>query len=175
MRAACERRVEAQSNVLIQSLSSFLSRDVRSLSDSEKSTVRSALARLVPETASDEPWWWDRDYQTWYIWRISGSPDYLLVFQARPLISIPGVSKARVYFLSLSGQTLGKSEFETGYRIDILGANLERSVSGGMFLKIETRRSLSGMDIRWRYYEVGTYKLQLIRLEDSKGNVVKED
>lgn len=141
--------------------------DFRSLSGMEYKSAMHELKTLAPDVEFHNPW---------YLWKYEeNGRHYALVFSGFPLNNIPGCSKAQVVFVdSQAGSTVAVDTFSTGWRIDLRSAILQkRKGFGAPVLKVNSFPSSMGRDIVRQYYSVDDTGASLIRLEDSKGNVVR--
>jgi hypothetical protein len=150
-------------------LDRFKDRDLRTLSEAERSELR----KLFP-VASGNP----RISRPWYCWKDAstpGNPRFIL-FQGNKLVNIPGGSSAFVNVQTRSG--VESFVFLTGWRIDLLSATwrqdpvLKRFIidvcsSGGA-----ENSGQNGRDISHQFYGLIGNKLALLRLEDSNGKLV---
>lgn len=160
--------------IQVRRLASYDSQDIRKLDEDERQRVESLVVDLIPDAA--EVWGDDPKGRTfifrrpWYVWRPATTGPYLIVFVGDPLITIPGGSGAGIYLLDWQGRLVGKNEFGTGYRIDIVDASFDEQTFGFPCVTIATD-PLWG-DIRRQHYALIDGKVELLRLEDSDGKII---
>jgi hypothetical protein len=112
----------------------------------------------------------------WHVWKFSTPKNEAryVVFSGRHLFSIPGESSASVHLVSASGAELASWRFSTGYRSDIKSASMsfdDRMQS--QLIVVSSAPSIGGADVRKQYFALVDDKLYFIRMEDSKGRLVR--
>ena len=107
----------------------------------------------------------------WFVWRVpTGNGERLVLFQGERIWSIPGTSNARVYLFDMAGRLAGQSSFSTGWRIDIVDAEIVTDkIEGETLIRVSTAPVINGADIAKQYYAIVDDAPVLLRLEDSSG------
>ncbi len=157
-------------------LAEFAGKDLRTLNEAEVNQSGELIAALIdePQEPLGVPFGLGSLYgfESWYVWRPVSLDAYLILFQGRHLISIPGTSSARVFMLDPNGNVISRIEFTTGYRTDLVAATFDENDPVFPYIKVETERSINGQDIRWQFYAITNRYLELVRLENKKGDVI---
>lgn len=172
-------------------LDEFVGRDLRKLDDdapkwkqwlghvapskyiNSKSRLYRLLDGILPEKYESTKFFGFFGYQPWHLWRYKedSEPRFILLL-VKPLIIVPGESRAAVHFLSSTGNHLGCSDFSTGWRSDVVDAVLRHEAhvkdpiieiqGSGVFSRSATTRLL---------YGIADNRVALIRVEDTDGTL----
>lgn len=111
----------------------------------------------------------------WHVWNVNApkdEPRYVL-FSAQPLDGIPGESSASIVLLSASGNEIGAWSFSTGWRSDIKSASISFDDKLGQLITILSSPVVGGGDVAKQYFALVDDDLYFIRMEDSKGRLVR--
>jgi hypothetical protein len=113
----------------------------------------------------------------WHVWKTdrSGETRYIVLLGENLLI-IPGGSSAAIQLFDSTAKIIRSWSFQTGWRIGLSDASLERSAElDGDLLVIRTYRVINGRDVAKEIFAIGADQLRLVRLEDSNGNAVQNE
>ncbi len=153
-------------------LTSFIGKDLQKLSKKEIAPLKNMLGRKPNDAGhiylGPEPW---------YVWYASGADTrHFIVFEGQHLYSYPGASCARIHAFDSTGGRIRQWEFSTGWRQDLDGATFSFSNElSAHLITIETVPGFRGRDVQKQYFAFGDERLQFLRIEDSKGNMLQND
>ena len=156
----------------IEALQPFLERDLRTLDDTSKEELKKALSGLYPKSDKMSMAFAP---QPWYLWqqKLPGGRLRYILFEGQPIFMIPGTSSATVRLLDVEGVEVGHSSFSTGWRINLDSASLRQEPALGVqVIEVRTQPVINGADIVCQIYGILEDRVALLRLEDSKGNVL---
>jgi hypothetical protein len=145
----------------------YVGKDLRKLDDAEQKRFRSILGSIIPET---KDWPGCALSEPWFVWRVTnekGSERFILL-RVTGLWEIPGASSASIFVLNSAGKVVNQCEFSTGWRIDVVDAELTDH-QGIPCVKVSTAPAIIGADIATQYYAMIDDTFALVRLEDSHG------
>lgn len=104
-----------------------------------------------------------------------GQIRYALVEES-PLLTIPGECGIRVHIFSLEGKLLNSSAFSSGWRITLTEMKLKFMPEiGREVLEVSSEPVINGRDVAKQYYALIGEKILLIRLEDSGGELIRNN
>jgi hypothetical protein len=154
-------------------LKTFVDRDFDKLSDKDRESAESLVDSIT------EPWSLTAKgprfplfgFDTWRVLRRSSSnrQQQFSVIQIEQAMSIPGVSRARIYHLDGVGNVTGKLEFNAGYRSFVDKVEFDERSRGFPCLMIETHHTDCGRTRQ--YYFVSANHVELIRCETLDGEL----
>lgn len=116
--------------------------------------------------------------QPWHVWKLDTpqKETRYVVFCGQHIVTIPGESSGAVYLLSDKGKTLGQWHFSTGWRIDIEAAALSFDEKlQAHIITISTRAVINGRGVAKQYFALLDDKLYFIRMENSKGQILRNN
>ncbi|MFL6335844.1 MAG: hypothetical protein ACJ754_21250 [Pyrinomonadaceae bacterium] len=104
-----------------------------------------------------------------------GQTRYALIVES-PLLSIPGESRLQVHIFNTEGHVLSFSNFSSGWRIDVTGVEVEYApeVKRGVVV-VSSQPVINGRDVVKQFYALIGDQVILIRLEDSRGQLVRNE
>ena len=153
--------------IQLQRFRTYIDRDLESLSDAEFKTFTSITNSILnrPDYREEPP----LIPEPYFLNRL---PNGNLVLVERSLAGpIPGHSLIRVSTITDNGKLLSQTEFSTGWRIRIVGAQPIVTESPNEFLfVIKTEPVIAGRDVAKQFYTIIDNYPFLLRLEDSLGN-----
>jgi len=158
----------------LRQLRSFVGRDLRKLDAAEQTEFKKLVGMFFSDVVDEPPL---LSYsQFWQLWkaRDERGQELLILLQGHPTMTIPGESFATVFVLDSGGTQVSRSHFSAGYRIFINDARLVTEPNiGSPCFEIQSTREFNGDDVGHQYYAVIGGEVALIRLEDSKGNLIR--
>src|SRR5439155_7131891 len=112
----------------------------------------------------------------WHVWKFNTpkhEPRYV-VFSGQTIFMIPGTSSASIVLLSASGAEVGSWHFSTGWRIDIKSARTSFDDKlRTQLITVSTAPVINGRDVAQQHFALMDDKLYFIRMEDSKGRLIR--
>jgi hypothetical protein len=112
----------------------------------------------------------------WHVWKFSTAKNEAryAVFSGQPIFMIPGTSSASIHLVSPSGADIGSWSFSTGWRIDIKSAGMSFDDKlQAQVVTVSTAPAINGRDVAKQYFALVDDKLYFIRMEDSKGRLIR--
>lgn len=154
-------------------LKRFIGRNFEDLPDNQRAFAESLVGRIT------EPWTLRTQrprrllggFHTWKVLRRSPNDrqQQFCVIQIQQAISIPGVSRARVYHLDGIGNVTGKIEFDAGYRSFVDKVEFDEGSRGFPCLILETHHTHCGKTRQ--FYLMAADRMELIRSETLGGEL----
>ena len=158
--------------IQLQRFRTYIDRDLQSLSDAEFETFTSVTNSILnrPDYREEPP----LIPEPYFLNRL---PNGNLVLVERSLAGpIPGHSLIRVSTMTDNGKLLSQTEFSTGWRIRIVGAQPIVTESPNEFLfVIKTEPVIAGRDVAKQFYTIIDNYPYLLRIEDCLGNPIKNE
>jgi hypothetical protein len=102
----------------------FQNQELKILPDDSRHILQKAIDATIGPPNSNEFPFSPRMFRT--MWNITGQRRYVLV-EERPLMTIPGESRLRMYVFDAIGRLLTAEEFSGGWRTHVAGMNVERN------------------------------------------------
>lgn len=150
---------------------SFENQDLLKLDKQHKERFGDLLWRVLPHT--DGFTWFDNPY---CLARITTQENLvrLVLVEGSTAIRIPGISKARIGIFDTEGRLLNSVELQTGWRILTTGAKiLQKSPLDVPLIEVSTKNVINGRDVARELYGLIGVGVGLVRLEDSKGHILR--
>lgn len=151
-----------------QKFLSFEHKDLRNLDSEEKDKLQTAIYTLIGKTTETE-----------FLRLISkvtndrGRENYLLIGES-PLFSIPGNSGLWIKVFDTDGKLLNSMSFDTGWRIELKDIKVKYSKEiQREIIEVGSEPVINGRDVAKQFYALIGKEILLIRLEDSKGNAIR--
>jgi hypothetical protein len=120
----------------------------------------------------------NRAMPPWHIWEtsIDGQTRYV-VLSADQMMSIPGGSSACVQLFDGSGKQIAEWSFHTGWRTDLVDAELKHSPhTGSLVLSLKTTPVMNGgWQIGYEYFALRNDHVALIRIETATGEPLQNE
>ncbi|KAF0247508.1 MAG: hypothetical protein FD167_3087 [bacterium] len=164
---------QSQEKNNINNLLAFTNKDLRSLNKEDNLLIKKNLNTLSCYKNITKK---QDAYTPWFFWKMPvNQSDYqLILLEVSPIIFIPSASSVRVNVFTSSGNCLLSSVFSTGWRIDVTRASLHQNSDFGVpMLEIISSPVVGGGDISRQYYALTAEGIVLIRLQNSKGELVR--
>lgn len=112
----------------------------------------------------------------WHVWKFNTPEARYVVFSGQHIFMIPGGSSASILLLSAGGAEISSWNFSTGWRIDIQSASMSFDDKlQARVITIYTAPVSNGGDVAKQYFALVDDKLYFIRMEDSKGTLIRND
>lgn len=110
----------------------------------------------------------------WHVWKFNEPEARYVVFSGQHIFMIPGTSSASILLVSASGAEIGSWSFSTGWRIDIQSACISFDDKlQAQVITVSTAPVINGRDVAKQYFALVDDKLYFIRMEDSKGKLIR--
>ena len=110
----------------------------------------------------------------WHVWKFNTPETRYVVFSGQHIFVTPGTSSASILLVSTSGAEIGSWSFSTGWRIDIQSASISFDDKlQAQLITVSTAPVINGRDVAKQYFALVDDKLYFIRLEDSKGKLIR--
>ncbi|PQO36098.1 hypothetical protein DTL21_09255 [Bremerella cremea] len=158
--------------VQFQRFKSFVGRDLSQLSDEETKLLRNIVKELLQ--TEDSPFTGTKPLLC--IWKSEcKTKERFLLLQTSGIYAIPGDNPVYLTTFNSSGQVIKNESFPTGYRNNLVDANIEHESPFGPtpILRIRTGPGIHGTPAREQYYAVVENEIVLLRLEDNNGSRIK--
>lgn len=147
---------------------SFSNQDLRKLDRQQKDKLHETVDALVGKTTDTG------DLRL--ISKISnerGQFNYILIGES-PLLTIPGNSGLRIQLFNPEGKRLNSISFDSGWRIDLTDIEIKYSPEiEREIIVVGSEPVINGRDVAKQYYALIDEEILLIRLEDSKGQPIR--
>ena len=154
-------------------LKRFIGLNFNTLAQGERTYAESLVTRVtepwkLTSKGPQIPFW---GFDTWQVLRRSSDERQrrFAIIQIEQAMSIPGVSRARIYHLDVFGNVTGKIEFDAGYRSFVDKVEFDEKLRGFPCLTIETHHTFCGK-IR-QFYVVFGDRVELVRCETLGGEL----
>jgi hypothetical protein len=150
-----------------QTLLSFENQDLKILQEQKKKFLQNAIDEFVGKTT-------DFAFPR-LLSQISNAKNekFYLLIEELPLLTIPGNCGLRIYLFDLNGKQLKKLSFDSGWRISLTDINIRYSNKiGRELIEVGSEPVINGRDVAKQYYALIDRDILLIRLEDSRGQLV---
>jgi hypothetical protein len=117
----------------------------------------------------------DTPLNVWHFKTPKGESRYA-VFYGPSVYSIPGTAWAEVILLSPAGKEIGRWRFPIGWRMFMTSAStfFDESLQA-QIVTVATAPSINGQDVARQHFALVDDKLYFIRMEDSKGRLIRND
>jgi hypothetical protein len=164
-------QITNESNVRIISWQIFLSfenQNLENINREQKDRLQDAIDKLIGKTTNIGI--------PKLISKISDEQrqiKYILIGES-PLITIPGKSGLRIQLFNLEGKLLKSMSFDSGWRIALTDIKVNYSPKiDREIIEVNSEPVINGRDVVKQYYALIGEKIMLIRLEDSKGQPIR--
>lgn len=163
--------VSCESPVSRDQLTKYVDQDIRKLNGWTRPRVIAAIDQLIGSNRKTDDFYAD----PWYIWKYEtdeGAIRYIL-FEGKPLLITPGQSGARIHIFNEQWQVISKTEFSTGWRIDITDASIKyEAIVDQNIIDIQTVPDINGAIIPHQILTVINDRIALLRIEDAEGHLI---
>lgn len=151
-----------------QTFISFENQDLKKLDWKQKDELQKAIDALVGNSTDTG--------DLILISKISnekGELNYMLLGE-KPLLIIPGDSGLRIQLFNLEGTLINSLSFASGWRIGLkdIKVNYSNKIKREV-IEVSSEPVINGRDVAKQFYALVGKEILLIRLEDSKGQIIR--